>query len=449
MSFFRRNNSSAGRRVVILGVDGAPYTLIQRFIADGVMPNFKHLLGSGTLKQMDTSLPEISSVAWVSFMTGNNPGQHGVYGFVDLQPQSYKLYFPNSRTIKSETMWQALSRHGKRSIVINVPTTYPASEVSGILISGFVAIDLAKATYPPSLLPELKERGYRIDVNTALARESMEKFVEDLFATHERRIDTIYRLYDREPWDLFIGVLTGTDRLQHFLWSALEDPSHRFHESFVNYYRKVDEYLGRMADGLAQDDLLIVLSDHGFTRLDHQVYLNSWLREHDYLTLTNPAARTIEEIGDGSRAFAMDPSRIYLNVKGRFPKGAVEPSDAPKLLQELKAGLASLEIGGRKVVQQIFEKEELYSGAQLGAAPDLVLLSHYGFDLKGAPGKSVLHDRELFTGMHTRDDAICYVNSKSLADRRPHINDIAPTALAALGIEPPQPTDGVNLLQTG
>lgn len=446
MPFFRRNQSSVCRRVVILGVDGAPYTLIQRFIAEGVMPHFKRLLDAGTLKQMDTSLPEISSVAWVSFMTGNNPGQHGVYGFVDLQPQSYKLYFPNSRTIKSETIWGAIGRHGKRSIVVNVPTTYPASEMNGILISGFVAIDLAKATYPPALLPELKDRGYRIDVNTSLARESMEKFVADLFATHERRIDVIYRLYDREPWDLFIGVLTGTDRLQHFLWAAVEDPAHQFHEAFVNYYRKVDEFLGRMAGGLGQDDLLIVLSDHGFTRLDQQVYVNTWLREHGYLTLTNPAARTIEDIGDGSRAFAMDPSRIYINVKGRFPKGAVEPSDAPKLLQELKAGLASLEIDGRKVVQQIFEKKELYSGAQLGAAPDLVLLSHYGFDLKGAPGKSALHDRELFTGMHTRDDAICYVNSKALTNRRPHINDIAPTVLAALGVETAQPMDGVGLL---
>lgn len=96
-------------------------------------------------------------------------------------------------------------------------------------------------------------------------------------------------------------------------------------------------------------------------------------------------------------------------------------------------------------MQQIFERDELYSGPQLAAAPDLVLLSHYGFDLKGAPGKSALYDRELFTGMHTRDDAICYVNSNAFTDRRPHINDIAPTVLAALGVEPVRPTDGQSL----
>ena len=105
-------------------------------------------MGRGTLLQMDTSIPDISSVAWTSFMTGSNPGRHGIYGFLDLQPNSYKIYFPNSRHIQSKTLWDVAGGAGRRSVVINVPSTYPAQPLNGVLISGFVAININKATYP-------------------------------------------------------------------------------------------------------------------------------------------------------------------------------------------------------------------------------------------------------------------------------------------------------------
>ena len=100
----------ANRRAVLVGLDGTPCTLVRRFIEDGTMPNFRRLVERGSLLQMDTAIPDISSVAWTSFMTGANPGRHGIYGFLDLQPNSYKIYFPNSRHIQSETLWDAVGR---------------------------------------------------------------------------------------------------------------------------------------------------------------------------------------------------------------------------------------------------------------------------------------------------------------------------------------------------
>src|SRR5262249_32670756 len=154
----------------------------------------------------------------------------------------------NSRHIQGETLWQAAGRNGQRSIVINVPSTYPAQPLNGILVSGFVAIDLNKATYPPELVPKLKELDYRIDVDARKVQQSHEALMDDILKTLERRVETLLYLFDKEPWDLFIGVITSTDRLQHFFWDAIEDESHKYHSAFCDYYKRVDNFLGQISE---------------------------------------------------------------------------------------------------------------------------------------------------------------------------------------------------------
>jgi predicted AlkP superfamily phosphohydrolase/phosphomutase len=114
---------SQSRKAVVLGLDGVPYTLVRRFCAEGVMPHFRELIGEGTLAPMDTVMPEISSTAWASFMTGVNPGRHGVYGFMDLDPKTYRLVFSNFNSVRAATIWDYMSRAGRRSVVLNIPST--------------------------------------------------------------------------------------------------------------------------------------------------------------------------------------------------------------------------------------------------------------------------------------------------------------------------------------
>ena len=249
-------DASAPRRAVVIGLDGTPCSLLRRLAGDGTMPNVRDLLGSGSLRTMTTTIPEISSVAWSSFMTGTNPGKHGVYGFLDLKPSSYRIYFPNATHVKGETLWDVLGRHGKRAVVVNVPSTYPAREINGVLISGFVAIQLERATWPPSLVPRLKEVGYQIDVDARKKKESDVALMADVFHTLERREIILMELFEKESWDLFIGVITETDRLQHFFWEAIEDANHPFHERFRSFYGRVDDVIGRIADAAGPDDRL-------------------------------------------------------------------------------------------------------------------------------------------------------------------------------------------------
>jgi predicted AlkP superfamily phosphohydrolase/phosphomutase len=447
MGFLDRfKGKPAKRRAIMIGLDGTPCSLVVRFAEDGTMPNLKRLLAEGALKTMTTTIPEISSVAWSSFMTGTNPGKHGVYGFLDLKPASYKVYFPNATHVKGDTLWDVLGRRGKRSVVLNVPSTYPAREINGVLVSGFVAIQLERATYPPSLIPRLKEVGYQIDVDARKKKESDEALMADVFHTLERREIVLMELFEKEEWDLFIGVITETDRLQHFFWAAIEDPSHRFHDQFREVYRRVDRVIGRVAERVGPNDTLFIMSDHGFAPLDKQVYLNHWLTERGYATWSKPVPETLEDIAAGTKAFAMDPARIYVNLKGKYPLGSVDPADYRAVRDELKRELATIEVDGTRIIDRIFEKEEIFTGPLLDAAPDLCLLPIRGYDLKGAVNKTVLADRDVFTGMHTRDDALFWIGAKDVRAGDATIYDVAPTILAALGEEPAPAMDGKSFL---
>ncbi len=444
--FSRFKSKPAKRRAIMIGLDGTPCSLIKRLAADGTMPNTAKLLTGGALKTMVTTIPEISSVAWSSFMTGTNPGKHGVYGFLDLKPQSYKVYFPNSTHVKGDTLWDVLARADKRSVVVNVPSTYPAREINGVLISGFVAIQLERATWPPSLLPRLKEVGYQIDVDARKKKESDEALMADVFHTLERREIILMELLESEDWDLFIGVITETDRLQHFFWEAIEDASHPFHARFREFYTRVDSVIGRIANATGENDTLFLMSDHGFAPLTKQVYLNHWLSERGYLNWSKPAPESLEDIAAGTRAFVMDPARVYINVKGKYPLGCVEPSDYRAVRDELKREMAAIEVDGLRIIDRVFEKEEIFTGPLLDQAPDLCLLPIKGYDLKGAVNKTVIADRDVFTGMHTRDDALFWIGSSAVREGDATIYDVAPTILAALGVPAPPAMDGTSFL---
>jgi predicted AlkP superfamily phosphohydrolase/phosphomutase len=163
----------------------------------------------------------------------------------------------------------------------------------------------------------------------------------------------------------------------------------------------------------------------------------------------NDNARSIEDIAGGSRAFALDPGRVYLNVKGRYPNGAVEVSDRRTLADEITQGLSEIADDGAPITRRVYDRDELYSGPLSMSAPDLCVQSVYGYDLKGAVNKKALMDNEVFTGMHTQDDATLFVNSPASALRtgKPHITDVAPTVLEALGLGVPETMDGRSLFK--
>jgi len=411
-------------KTVIIGLDGVPFGMIKGFAGNGVMPHVAELISQGTFKQMRSSIPEVSCVAWSSMITGQNPAAHGIFGFMDLLPNSYKIRFPNYTSLKSAPFWDAWPG---QSVIINVPGTYPVREMNGVHIAGFVAIDFQKSIHPKSLATDLKKMGYQLDVDAQKAHSNMDAFLADVDKTISARIEAYRYLWEAVDWQTFMLVFTCTDRLMHFLWDAYEDANHQYHSFFCDHFRRIDAVIGEVSSRMGNDDLLVIHSDHGFEKLDHEVHINYMLKSKGFLQLKKDSEISLESIGPCTKAFALDPARIYLNLKGKYPCGSVEPDEAEDVLSQLESLFASLEVDGRKVIRDIYRKEQIYSGPYLDDGPDLILIGAAGFDLKARLKVQHLTGKGVFTGKHTQDTAFLLV--KGLADTavipdEPAVSDI-------------------------
>lgn len=383
-----------------------PFGMIKDFTETGVMPYTAKLISQGVFKVMHSSVPEVSSVAWSSMITGENPGRHGIFGFVDLSAGSYKMKFPNFNDLKAPPFWDIWDG---QSVIINVPATYPVRPMNGVLISGFVSIDFEKSVHPKSLIHDLKRLDYRLDVDTQKAHSSTELFLEDLDRTLEARIEAYRYLWDSSNFRTFMLAFTVTDRLMHFLWNAYEETEHKYHNLFLEHFRRIDEVIGEIVSKIRDEDLLIIHSDHGFERLDYDVYINHLLMQEGFLQFKDSQNIALDTINSATKAFALDPARIYLNLKDRYPHGSVNQSDIAELLDRLEKLFSSLTIDGRKVVRDIYRKEQLYAGPCLENAPDMVLVGAEGFNLRANIKAEKLYDKGIFSGKHTQDTAFLII----------------------------------------
>ena len=423
MALFKRKSK---KKVCVIGLDGVPRSLLYNLSQKGIMPTFAEIIASGHLHELKASLPEISSVSWTDFMTGTNAGKHGIFGFTDFKSGSYDLRFPNFLDVKTPTLWDRLALQKKISIVINQPSTYPARKINGTLISGFVAIELSKAVFPPMLKEQLEKINYAIDIDISQCRSNHDLLWNELTLTLQSR-EKAWNLLWKEDWDYFEFVITGTDRLQHFLWDAYEDETHPYHTQFLDYYHQVDHLTGKIISAFREltggDEGLYLLSDHGFCGIKQEVHLNAWLEKEGYLSFSTPEPKSLNDITPESRAFALDPNRIYLNLKDKFPRGCVQPADKAGLKNEIQTKLSHWELHGEKIVQEVFDIDKIYTGPQVLRGPDLIALGVPGFDMKGTIKKKELFGRTVLQGMHSWDNAFFWANRDVISD--PKISDLA------------------------
>lgn len=432
-----RKGGNGRPKLLVVGLDGVSHEML----AGGggrpsLLPGLRDFFAGGA-RPMSVSIPEISAVSWSSFMTGAQPGAHGIYGFVDLAPGTYQYRFPDFRDLKAPPFFVELGEHGRRSVIINLPATYPARPLPGVLISGFVALDLERAVFPSRYLPMLRQVGYQVDVDAGKGKDRKAEFLADLNCALRVRKQVADMLWEREPWDVFMFTVTGTDRLQHFLYDAYADPGHEFHGEFTAFFREVDEaaldFLRRAAAAGAE---AVVLSDHGFGPIRREIYLNQVLKAHGFLDFDPGGARGLPGISGRATAFALDPSRLYVHLKGRYPRGAVASADREKVRRDLQALFEDYRIDGEKAVERVWRAEELYHGPQMDAAPDLVLLSRPGFDLKGGMEKDRESGTSHFTGMHRQDNAFLACSRPDRLPERPTIFDVKGLMVELLAISP-------------
>ena len=421
-------------KLLIIGIDGATFDLILPWAESGQLPVFRRLLGEGVHGRLISSVPPVTAPAWTSFMTGKNPGKHGLYHFIEPQPPGYGIRYSNRLSCRSESMWQILCRAGLSVGVINVPMTYPPEPVNGYMISGMDAPeDDRRITYPPDLYQELEAKFGRVNYQVRhLGYLKSEHQRDDLLNTL-KEINLHYLsmteyLIEAHPTDVVMVVFTSTDTVQHFFWHYM-DPNHpqydpkRYTDAVLNVYKSIDRIIGKLAEKLPNDSSLMLMSDHGFGPTSaRSISMNRWLSQIGVLktkprsdrgilsfvmkkadailrtTLTPrhkaklaqrfPRLRKKWEYNftglanidwENTRAYCHEilffPTGIRINLRDTYPFGIVSPGkEYNDLIAFLRMKLYELKdpVTGRQLIRKVCHKDEVYHGPYLSSAPDLI-----------------------------------------------------------------------------
>jgi len=430
--------STNSGRVIIIGMDGATFELILPWIQEGKLASFRKIMDEGVHGSLDPASNMRSAASWTSFYTGKNPGKHGIYEFYDFSPDTYSIRFINGSHCLEPSLWRLLSDRDFSSIVINVPMTYPAEPTKGIVLAGLDAPGTQSNGFchPHNCLEELEDKfgtyilepgltGFIIDNKLDMA-------VERLFEEIEQKRKVMFHLMENKKWDFFTIVYRSLDAAQHCFWKFM-DPRHPHHDPsqkdkygdvILEVYQKLDAILGDVMDFIHPEDILMVMSDHGFgPKHPANNQLNAWLASRGYLAykqgdspvsitslmrkglkntyqlLAGKLPRRHKEVFarlfpgirdrvhtrlcytgiDWSNTKAYSDtlfSNIRVNLNGREGSGIVQAGeDYNTLIESIRRDLLDCRDvkSGEQIVESVFHKDEIYKGPARENAPDLTI----------------------------------------------------------------------------
>ena len=398
------------KRLVVLGLDGLPLTLARALAASGRLPNLDRLLAIDAAS-IEAELPELSPVNWTSFLTAAGPGRHGIFGFVGIDPASYRLGPVDASAITAPTLMERATAAGLVAKMVNIPCAAPVKPLNGAIIAGFPETDFDRAVYPPELARNLKLAGYRIEADTSLGAADFDGLARSLRATLASRRAALEMLWAGGDFDLFMLVATETDRLFHFFFPAVAHSAHQLHGAVLDLLADWDKLIGLVLDryeALPGPKRFIALADHGFVELETEFDLNVWLASKGLLKTQPGAADEYDAriVPHHTAAFALDPGRIYINIKERFARGVFHEHVAERLANELRDELLTVTLEGKPVFEAIHLRSEIYSGPQVRRAPDVICVPRQGISLTAKYNRTELTGHYGRFGCHSPFDAL-------------------------------------------
>ena len=496
-------NNSQSSKALIVGFDGATFDVIHPLVEAGRLPNLVRLMREGAWGTLHSTVPPISPSAWTTFATGKNPGRHGVFDFRRLS----ETYAWQARTtqIRHQTLWRLLSEADRRVIAVDVPFTYPPEPVNGMMITGYPTPRTPETvfTHPADLPARLAEAGF--DLNLGWPEDRIDVH-PDFFRAWESVMDErerlLIHLIENEPWDLFMVVFGITDTLAHTLWHYL-DPAHpayhdaqadRYREALFHGYELADRGLGALWSRIDPSTHLIVLSDHGFGTIRPRQWLFRFLEERGWLRYPQPsgigailaplrkqALKLYTEVGwlrrliremrpntKGAMKAALAkggmlaetsgldaphspviPSdmgtHLYLNRTERFADGFLSPAEADALAEEIRDALLAARdpVDGQPVVRAVHRRDEVYTGAEVDHAPDLIVTYANRYE----PGKTSALLNPRLTGGHAPEGILLAWGPAVRPGSAPatSIVHVAPTVLSLMDEPVPPDMDGARL----
>jgi predicted AlkP superfamily phosphohydrolase/phosphomutase len=459
----RLRRKSTLKRLAIIGLDCAePSLLFERFASD--LPTFTRLREQGVWGKLESVIPAITVPAWSCMMSGQDPGALGIYGFRNRFDYSYdRLITADGDAVTVPRLWDILSQHGKTSIVLNVPGTYPPRPLRGKMMSCFLTPDANAAyTYPPSLQVDLQAQfgDYPFDARD-FRTPAKDRLLQQITTMTRTHFEVARYLAARNDWDFFVSVEIGLDRIHHAFWRYM-DNTHRHYESnspyadvIFEYYRLLDAEIASLLNVIGDDSAIMIVSDHGGQKMDGGICLNEWLIAEGYLTLAPPYSETPTKLQalnvDWTATKAWGEGgyygRLFLNISGREPQGTVVPEHASALLNEISAKLSSLgNENGQPIQTRCFRPETLYPVAN-GIPPDLLIyFGNLAWRSIGTVGWNQIHLLENDTGPDDANHAQHGVLIFNFPGLQPHseplpgahLLQIAPTVVDFFGLDIPE-----------
>jgi len=480
---------------IVLGLDGATWTVLDPLIKEGHLPEIKALLKDGQSGTLESTFPPITAPAWLSMATGQNPGKTGVFYFLNREdPDSFDFETLGSDKFQGQSFWDILSAHDHSVGIFNYPMLYPPYEINGFMISGLGSDADDTITYPESLSEELDDvtNGYQVKVPYADPKYQgrPERLESDLLEIIDKREAAMeYLLTEKDP-DHFFGIISATDWAQHYFWRyhdedhVLYDPDAGREDALKRIWMRVDDAVGTIAELAEEDDAnLLIVSDHGFGPVNKTFHSNEWLERQGYLhyeerSITdqirtkyfpylrqigesvvnavpqlNDFAKSVgksirktpgEEI-DFERSVAFAPRQNL--TSGMIYLLSDDPEDKQDLAEELE-NLDSYPNGPKNVT--VYEPEDVCHGPKTDLAADLMVeLDNYecAVDPRSKATNQIFSDgppSDARSGGHNREGIIVASGPsvKSDGELNASIFDVAPTMLFLHGSPVPKEMDG-------
>ena len=485
-------------RILIVGLDGATFDVLDPMMDAGRMPHLKRFVERGAAGILRSTQPPITPAAWTTFMTGKGPGRHGIIDFEKYSVDAGRLSFNSTYEIREKTIWQILSDKGLRVGSINVPMTYPPRPVNGFMISGFETPSVdAEFTYPPELKQEIFDVLPSYDYRTNWQRKALggqdvlETNLNYISNSFEQGWDLTRHFGDKFGWDVLMVMFKLVDNLQHKAWKYL-DP--RFNHQFPRQadlaaacFTRLDDVLAKLF-GYAEANQagVIIMSDHGHGSLDGKAQANLLLNKWGYLALDDPLKRAatrarhwlhrmskgkVTRFEQGNRGIeselAVDWTRtkacvmhagiygfLYVNLEGRGPHGVVPRNEYDQVRESLIEKFLNVKSrtpNGElvNIFTAVHKTEALYNCPRPDNPdlPDLMLVPRPGLAVvrKIRGGKAVRWSSlKRLEGTHRVEGVMAFGGPFVTPGLRlsADIADVAPTLLALLGLRVPADMEG-------
>lgn len=422
-------------KVLIIGIDGGTFDLILPWIKQGELPNLKMMIEEGAHGILESTVHPLTPMAWSTFMTGKNPGKHGIFDFVEIEKTSYSLRLTDGGERKCKTIWKILSNSGKRLGIINVPYTYPPEKINGFMISGYDArIINEKIVHPRWLYKDILRNAGKFSV-WSTGKIKGEICIDNLEYEITNKTKISKYLLSKYPVDLFMVCFMAADQAQHFFWKnrTYRNKKRHIDDVILSIYKLIDASIGELSK-FGKESTTIIVSDHGGQPIKGFINLNNWLHKMGFLhykenyktkdriiskfmVLSSKAGlflftkvlphRLVNAIRRSfilellykirtsvfrnlvfsdidwtkTKAFSWEPcgfGNIQINLKGVFRRGIVEEGAEYNHLREtIIKELKQLKdpISGKPVIEKVLKREDLYHGKYTELAPDIIAIT--------------------------------------------------------------------------